>query len=607
MALPSGADVKIGDYEFMIEWADADPVVHYYESLYARENEITGQPGKHTANPNFLLWTHDDWSGGEGTKYFDSADPTTYWYGKVNPRILGALNGTPAVTATTSLTTTTATPTKLIFVSAAGTLWLLANRQLFYSTNGTSWTAHGSNPIGAASDMITAACSDGDEIWYSTINGTTREVWKATTSTVTQAVADVTGPKFIGMAELEGFVYGYTGKNLIRYNTKKTLPITQNDRNKVYKPHTDSPAGTYYGGVVATENSICFMIAYKGDTTIYQFRKGRAFPIWQLPGETGKAIAYKQGVLAVLTQQGTKCVLRGLNVQTRQPFHLADVGVPYSLTTAYDLAAGPGSTLILAAGDGTTSYLYSYDLELDALSEVGEATVASQGTPDAVITYEDRRLMAYYSSTTVKADSWASDEASTTTSWEWVSAAYDLGFPQDQKLLLGLHVVQDGTVSSGTVTVYYQLDEDGTWTSAGSTSNGDKHKFIDLTATSKKFRTLRLKITGASGARLFSVTAKAYMNSYQQAWRLVLKLKDEARGAHPTSRIKQAHVLRDYLHTLQTAQNIVTFLDGTRYPKKGGASDGYTSHTVVVEFPEDHIAQPSEGTGVVILRDVTTS
>src|SRR3990167_5794128 len=116
MALPSGADVKIGSYEFMIDWADPDPVVHYYESLYAREQDIEGQPGKKTANPSFKLWTHDDWSGGEGTKYFDPTDPTTYWYGKVNPRIINSLNGTPAVTATTGLTATSAAPTKLVFV-----------------------------------------------------------------------------------------------------------------------------------------------------------------------------------------------------------------------------------------------------------------------------------------------------------------------------------------------------------------------------------------------------------------------------------------------------------------------------------------------------------
>ena len=99
------------------------------------------------------------------------------------------------------------------------------------------------------------------------------------------------------------------------------------------------------------------------------------------------------------------------------------------------------------------------------------------------------------------------------------------------------------------------------------------------------------------------------MTPYQRGWRRVLKLKDESRGAHPTSRIKQAHILRDYLHTLQSDQNIVTFLDGTRYKRKGatGTDPGYTSHTVVVEFPEDHIKQPSEGTAVVILRDVTTS
>src|SRR3990167_1259108 len=175
--LPSGADVKIGAYEFMLDREDPDPYVHFYESLYSDRNEIDGSPGKFTANPNFLLWKFDDWSGGENTKYYMPQDPTSYWYGNVNPRIPGAITSPPTRTATTGLTATTAAPEKLILVSAAGTLWLLANRQAFYSTNGTSWTAHANNALGAASDMMTAACSTGDEIWYSSYNGANRSVF----------------------------------------------------------------------------------------------------------------------------------------------------------------------------------------------------------------------------------------------------------------------------------------------------------------------------------------------------------------------------------------------------------------------------------------------
>lgn len=603
--LPSGAHIRIGAFEFMVEATEPDHFNDFYESLYEAGSSIDGSPGKKTANPRFVYWRFDDWSGGENVKFFDVADPTTYWFGNVNPRIPGALTSPPTRTATTGLTTTTATPTRIILVSAAGTLWLLANRQAFYSTNGTSWTAHANNALGAASDMMTAACSSGDEIWYSSDNSTTRKVFKLTTGAdETTAVSDVTGPHFLGMAEREGFIYGWTGKNLLRYNSKATLPITQTDKHKVHKAHLDAPAGTYYGGCVAMDSGIAYFITYPGDSQVYFFQKGRGFPVWHFEGKTVKAIAYNQGVLGAIAQQGNKCVLYGMNVQTRQTFRLADIGRPVAATTAVALAPGPDDTFLIVLNDGTTNFIYSYSLSMDSVSQLDELTIAAQGTADAVAFYDSRRLVAYFASTTVKADSWATDDATPAGAWTWVSGAHDMSYPMDQKVLLGFHVVNDQSIAAGNGTVYYQDDEDGIWTSAGTWAAGSKHTYIDVSASTVKYRNLRVRVVGASGARLLALAVRNFMNTSERMWRIKLKIKAESGGDRPSNRNKPASVLRSYLHTLLSDQNAVTFLNGFRYEKKGGDNDGYSTHTVVVDSVDDRIDTDAEGVATVILRQV---
>jgi hypothetical protein len=222
-----------------------------------------------------------------------------------------------------------------------------------------------------------------------------------------------------------------------------------------------------------------------------------------------------------------------------------------------------------------------------------------------MVYYDSRRLAAYFASTTVKADSWISDDSTPAGAWTWYSGAHDLGYPMDQKVLCGFHVTQDPGIAAGTGTVYYQDDEDGTWTTAGTWSAASKHTYIDVSADNVKFRTLRVKIVGASGSRMLSCTARTYITTQQRAWQMKLKLKNERQGDRPSSRMAPAHVLRTNLHALAADGGAITFLNGFRFPHKGGASDGYTSHTVLVESVEDHIASDAEGTATVVLRAVT--
>src|SRR5581483_6389155 len=223
--LPSGADVKIGAYEFLLDDSVPEPYAHEFESLYSDTQQIQGSAGV-TANPNVLAWTFDDFAGGAETKYYNPDIPDTYWYGKVNPRIRGSLTSPPTVASSTVTVGTTAT--EAYFVAVGGTLWLFVDRHAFYSTNN-------------------GATSDGNYPWVSaTASGQGfRSVLRIdSTTSKSVAVNNVTaGARTYGMATLEGKIYLWTGGSLIEYNSLATLPITHSDAvNRVHTPFTESPA-----------------------------------------------------------------------------------------------------------------------------------------------------------------------------------------------------------------------------------------------------------------------------------------------------------------------------------------------------------------------------
>jgi hypothetical protein len=624
MALPSGADVKIGSYEFMLDQDnDAGAYQHAFETLGSDTQAIDGSPGKRTGNPSVLLWRVRDWSAGSGKKFYDVNDPGSY-YDDVssNPRIPGQVQSRPDVAAGTGLTATSIAAGNTRFAYGQGSLWLFANRQAWYSTDGLAWTAHPSNPIFPASYNTYSAAGVRDEVWVCGWDGTTRRILKVTQATTTQAVSDVTGPRFLGMAELGGYIYGWTGRNLLRYSAQATLPITQARKHKVALPYNDNPTGSFVGDMCASENAVYYMISYNGDAVIFQYKQHRPFPIWQLPaGFTAKSICYNMGTLYCVGQFGGiagattgRISLLGMNVSSRQWFHLADFK-PLVLQGQAQLATSVspsyGAQVLVTCQTATTNYMAVYDAELDAISELDNSAVATSSN-DSSATFLNKRVFAFINGTTISTKAYAEDQNTPTSAWTNDSAAHDIGYPMDEKTLLGFHVLQDPSIATGTVTVSYQLDEDGSWTAAGTTAGASKHTYftVSTNAATKKFRQLRIRMVGANGCRVYSVTARCYINTYQEVWKLRLKMLDEKASDGPSSRRFPAWKLRDFLLTTAAAKNVVAFLDGKRYPKKGGTGEAGPGGTpasvdVVIEYPIDSIVNDqSEGSMEVVLRSV---
>lgn len=101
--LASGAHIKIDTHEFLIEERFDLPFVHYRhikEPFYAQGNE--GAPGTENLRAEIKQWVRDDWSGGEGDKFYDAEHPDLYFTSvDTSPRLVGAIRSRPTVSTST--------------------------------------------------------------------------------------------------------------------------------------------------------------------------------------------------------------------------------------------------------------------------------------------------------------------------------------------------------------------------------------------------------------------------------------------------------------------------------------------------------------------------
>lgn len=627
MALPSGADVKIGSREFMLAADVEDPYTYVAENLFGDENNITGTEGKKAANRNILFWAYDNFIQGDGLRYWDREQPARWYDGNNNPRIPGSIQSPP--TRNQATITTGATPTSGFFTIAQGLLWYFTGRQGWSTSDGVTWTENTQVDDASFADTgytITAVTSDGNYPFVACDNGTNRRIFAClTTTTCDTFVSSIAGSGnggvvVQGLAVRDQYLYAWTRTALLKYdhtNDWQTTPITHtNKRNRVYRPRFETVVGTTYGGIASAENTTVFFRADDSQTTVFEYKldpsTGQAAPrtMWNPPdGFSAKKICVSLGIVYLFGDYQDKAALFGMSLQTKQPLFLGYVGEANAAKNIRGLAPSYGAQILLALDDGTNSYVYVYDAEEDAFSQLDERTISADGTMTACVTYRKLRLNAAFASTTTKLNRWALDSDTPASSWDWRSSAHDLDYPHEEKVLLGFHVVQDPTIATGTAQVFYQLDEDGSWTSAGTTSGGSKHTYIQVSdgSSTKKFRTLRMRIDGTNGCRVFSVTARAYINTRQETWRLKLDLRNEPQTKRrPSNRTLRSTTLGDYVRTIVSDGNVVTFLDGRRRYQKS-STDGYTTHTVLVEFPQHSIDSAQEGVAEVILRSVSPS
>jgi len=505
VTLASGAHIKLGAVEYMLDESVAKHYDHYFVDSTQERKEIVGEPwGKEALPiPGRLLWSQTDWSGGEGNNVYYEDQPSVYRVSNgMNVRKAGQATVRPKRTRATLATTDSSK--QPYFCVGDGALWILQHTQGHYSTDyGVSWNTLTENNTGVtgldSAAFVTAVAGDEAYAYYAAykadaLRSIIRHPAAAGASEVLVSSHSSAHP-YSDLALYNGRLYAWTGRKLYEIDCFESVPLsaTGDKYRKVFDSGVD-PATTHVqgnqwnSGMVTAENALVFFYSrHLSGGTVWEYKSGVARPIWQAPlGFTIGMISYQMGVLFVaghwgvgLVQTGTDTAAQGCGQLYAIPFdtrRVIDLGLirEFDGDTSGGLlmtkgAASYGGQVLMAGGG--TGRIFVYDMKTDGLSMLDHLKTAPGGgdgltfevNPSERIgdtaTIGPHRLATVFQpdksdTATFQVLTWEDDstpnretdgqmatDASTINYLE--SAEYDFGFPLSPKALSGLYVGYD--------------------------------------------------------------------------------------------------------------------------------------------------------------------
>jgi hypothetical protein len=611
--LATGAHVKIGTKEFRLAFGGQ-------EAPYAYSLNPTGE------EVSFWLW--DDWVGGEGNDAFDPNDPTVYDKGLTNPRVPGTLTSPPA-RSSAATATLSPVPNTALHAIAGGRLYVIteavsstATSYWYYTTDLATPDEKADSGWHSAIDKITAVTSDGADIYLAGFDNATEDFEirqirgvDASTSNIRNYTGTGNTSPIVGMGVLGNQLYYFNGNKLFYRKISDGTGATQQVARTLF-----SGAGSltinsnWWAGMVSGDGALYFFNATEGKSTVYEARRnGAVNEMWNMPsGFTAKDIVYQSGSIVLVGEYSGSAALFGMSTVARQPIFLGFIRYGDSVNP-YILGTGYGSEVLISEKNtNTAAKQFIYDIGQDQLSQLDTITHTS-GSIWSVGTFLNKRFALVEDGQDLTVYSWGIDDVpSTTVDGRMESGAWDMELPEDEKQLDGIHVLSNANATKQ-VTVYYQDNEDGTWTSAGTAVTGF-HNYLAVSDANStvKFRTLRLRIDTVAGAKVYGVSVRYRVNTYEEAWELLLDLTDEViddtRPRRKRDSQNKGWQLRDYIRDIADNKTVVTFLDGAKYPQDAGDDPNkYSTHTVVIDIPVDRIERPGEGTMLARLRSVAVN
>jgi hypothetical protein len=357
MALSNGAHVEIDGISFMLAEQIGQRDSSFYRghynyqlsSLLANRSDISGKPGRQNLVPEILLWAYDDFSGGEGNKFYDPGATTKYYRSDSgDPRNAGFLTGTPTRTETTITSSTPGVSapglqTAPVFASGGGNLWMINSNTVAPATTPIIWNMNASFQWDGAT---LSAGSSGTPSWGrqlavdgfgnayavlgnpTTINRIERVHPDLTSELFHDETANPTGSLVgaWGAAVWEKYLYVWTGFNLYQWDTTAVIPVTPTQVDGLGAERAASIE--IVADVCNAGDRVAMFISSPGDTRVYQYARtqsGSTTPafsqIWVAPGNfQAYSIAYLNGVVYLGGQQDGVTTLWGVRLTDYVPF-----------------------------------------------------------------------------------------------------------------------------------------------------------------------------------------------------------------------------------------------------------------------------------------------
>ena len=660
------------EYRALERGGDDEPhTAHDLDTLFANTQAIAGEIAKDQLHPDRILWSLTDFIRGEGATIYYPQNPTQYDQGSLmNVTKRGQLT-TRAERRRSAPAATGGSPAVDGNRPAGASAYTHAiigwGRQIVVSTDCITWTiAADSTPLmddaafaDALSDGTNVAALVGiagagtavDSIAVVSVDASTTTWADAQTGTTTD-------PPIVG-AVVDGLPYVLALNGTLIVQKKAAVMDTAADwaGTAVYNTNI-TPAGVwgtdYWTSAVAGETALYVSYSTKSHAFVWEIQNdvGRPFFTGD-PGFSVKKLLFKRGILFLVGNNagaGSNFArLEAIPIQTGSSVTVAEPRkhLATSFGTFSVGCAGNGDYLFL--GDEDSGKIFLYDIQNDALSLFDD--LANGGTGDGVDFVANTDKIAFLAmhgarlfcatwdpggvGTTLQVISWDDLEVQSRDDSQAISATletaeWDFGLPMELKGLLGFYVnfkVTDAATTSGLIansriTISYKTEgaaayTDTTIITSATTPTGVKGRVFIAAPTGTNtvaFNRLKVKITLDNNATAvappihYSTIVEMAPMAYSEVWDLLVRVEDETQNERTTLRANKAPYLRDALEDLVQNKDIVTFLDGSRYPwPHSTAQPGYTTHTVRVESVKDHIVAGAEGFAQVRLRAVTSA
>ena len=186
----------------------------------------------------------------------------------------------------------------------------------------------------------------------------------------------------------------------------------------------------------------------------------------------------------------------------------------------------------------------------------------------------------------------------------FTSSVYDYSLPGYKKVLQDIRVLTD-TMPTGTqVSVDYQIDQDGTWTTIGTATSGTISRFVAADADDPiLFNTIQVRaiassLTGANTPIVKAIVVSSLPAEAEEFFELALLCEDQDSSFHIANAQDPGSDLAGSLYALWQSHTPTTYLDGYADKRLGVAP----SYLVRVDDFDDQRTAQGEGRVVVTLR-----
>jgi len=619
--------VKLGSYKYRLATNSDDQ--HYSARLVplniSNAQIVQSSDPKYDLRPDTAVWEMTDWSGGEGTKKFDNETGNEYDLSYNidalhTPGSIRLSNAVEAAGINRTGTLVKASDKLFHFSSSDDTIGT-------YSGNlaNTTWDEQDAGTI-SDSDYF-GVRGDGDGKYIYMPIGSLNDVYRYEPHAIyTNDMADTDkwvdadsqavfsrplvkiGNK-IFVVHLDG-----TKISVVEYSTTATPTVSPTEIFVAYEGNLD--AGDNQGIVCRGDNELFVCVRTKaGESILYRITPasalGEAFgtEVGRFPGFSVDCIWYASGVLLLAGTSTTTGVdkrtiyyVKGTELGSfgliRQDATFTDA----KLITSTD-ASRMDRTFFLAPTGSASNYWTLFTIDLLTGAIFGGPEFSAVRDPNSVVDFLGRTFVSENKGSTSTQTYRTAGTYST--SGELITAIHDFDIGEE-KTLMSIRLSTEPLPANTAVQVYYQDDQDGTWTSAGTydTDSGTGTTFkISTDSSSVKFKNLQLKIklttSDATATPVVrSVQVRCTPTEYVREWDMLLDISDE--DAQAQGRAFTGSQLIDYIKAEATNENIIQFDNGYETPSAGS----YDEHDVMIREYNINLTSAGQGVANIKVREV---